>query len=143
MRREVLLAIIVGFTIGLIITFGVYTARKALNNRTVTLPQPTPVASPQTTVTTHFITVTQPETETVHSQEKIALTGTTTPNSVVTVFTEEDEILIYADAEGKFSANIELIGGANIIKLVSINPDSNQTAETELTLVYTTATIEP
>ena len=141
MKKEVLLAIIIGFAIGLIITFGIYTAKKALNqypNATQATPTPTPVS----TTPSHTLTITQPETETVHDQDTLTLTGTTSPDSIVTIFTEEDETIVSADSTGKFSAPIKLIGGANDITVTAITSDG-LTATAELTLVYSTVTIEP
>ena len=139
MKKEVLLAIIIGFTIGLIITFGIYTARKALNQHQSITPTPSPQISPSPS-SSQTLTLTEPENETVSDQEKITLAGTTNPQSLVTIFTQEDEIIVYANDQGKFSTPITLVGGANDITVTSISP-AGPTAQTRLTLVYSTVKI--
>ncbi|MBI4035016.1 MAG: hypothetical protein HY381_01305 [Candidatus Chisholmbacteria bacterium] len=139
MKKEVLLAIVIGFSLGLVITFGIYTARKALREKTPPLPTPSPQSQPQPA---HTLTITSPENETLHNQETITLSGTTTPGSLVTILTPEAEILVYASEFGQFQSDISLTGGINEITIIALTPDGLK-AEQALTLVYSTATIEP
>ncbi len=142
MKKEVVFAIVIGFTIGLIITFGVYTAQKALKEKgAAASPSPTPQleASP---APSHTLSISSPEDEDLVSTDHVDVTGTTTPNSIITIVAEKDQLITYADAAGKFSASVPLIGGANQITLTALS-DTGAKASQELTLVYSTATIEP
>lgn len=141
MKKEVILAIVIGFSLGLVITFGIYTARQALNRHQNANPSPSPQAAPAAT-SVHSLTLTAPEDEAVLSQPTATVSGMTTANALVTLFTESEELLVYADASGKFSAPITLVGGSNDITVTAITPDG-LTATTQLTLIYSTATIEP
>ena len=141
MKKEVILAIIIGFSLGLVITFGIYTARQAVSRHQAANPSPSPQAAPAAT-SIHSLTLTAPETETVFTTAETTISGTTTPNALVTLFTEDTELLVYADNTGKFSTPITLVGGANDITVTAITPDG-LTATAELTLIYSTATIEP
>ena len=70
MRKEIIIAIGVGFVIGLIITFGIYTANKALKQKsqpTAELPQAeTPLPSPVDE--TAVLEITEPENNIVVSK---------------------------------------------------------------------------
>jgi hypothetical protein len=140
MKKEVILAIVIGFSLGLVITFGIYTARQAFNRHQAANPSPSPTPA---TLPSHRLTLATPENEAVLGESTATISGTTTAKALVTVLTEADEIVVYADSVGKFSATMTLVSGANDIKIVSLVPDTNETAEAQLTLIYSTATIEP
>ena len=141
MKKEVSLAIIIGFILGLIITFGIYTANKALKNRqassTSASPSPQAQASP---TPSHNLTVTSPADEALLDQDQISLTGSTSAHALVTILTEKQQLITYADASGNFQVEIKLIGGANDIFVTALTPQG-QEAKTQLTLVYSTAKI--
>ena len=142
MRKEVLIAILIGFGIGLIITFGVITAKSAINqNQEKIIGAVTPsaevIASPEKS--THKITLSQPENKSVVNSEKIEISGTTTPLSAVAVMTgSSGDTVTTADETGRFYQEITLTGGVNIVKAVSISPKGEK-AENQVSVVYTTA----
>lgn len=117
MKKEVLLAIGVGFGLGLVITFGIWTANKSLKQAKV-VPTPTPSASPVVVVDQPVINsliITAPEDESISAVATITVSGTTTPKAIVSIIYEEDETIVEADDKGAFSAKIDLIGGYNTI----------------------------
>lgn len=136
MKKEVVLAIIIGFGLGLLITFGIYTARTALQNQPS--PTPSPLVSPEATGAA--LTVSYPPDEALLDTEKITLEGKTVPHSTVAIVATAGEYLATADEEGNFSVDIELDGGANRIDITSFTPDGS-TATLTLTVVYSTAKI--
>lgn len=141
MKKEVVLAIIVGFSLGLIITLGIYTARRALRRQTPVTSSPQASASPSPTPS-HGLTITSPAEEALLDQDKVILQGMTTPNSLVTVITPQDNLIVTANSTGEFQTQVSLVGGVNQLQIVALTPDG-QRAETSLTLTYSTATIEP
>jgi hypothetical protein len=144
MRKEVLVAILIGFGIGLVVTLGIFTARRALKSGGQTEQQPQPSFSPtpqvekEQTGVENKIAVTSPNNGAVETTEKITLTGTTTPGSTVTIWGGETDIIVAGDEKGQFSAEITLAGGDNEIKITSFSP-TGETAETVVTVVYSTA----
>jgi len=114
MKKEVALAIIIGFAIGLVITYGIYTAQKALQSHTVTdsSSKPTTDQTPEQDRTLHIVS---PENETVASEKSTTLAGTTSPNSYVVILTTDQEYLTQADENGNFAKEITLEAGANYI----------------------------
>ncbi len=145
MRKEALVAILVGLFLGLVITFGVYRANKAVKEHGKTsnssLPvngsqAPSPLPSPMIS-----LRITEPEDNLVLTKSKVTVSGTTEPKSVVALLAEGNEALVLADEEGVFSAEVELTSGANEVKVISLLKTGEEQEKT-LNLVYSTAKIE-
>lgn len=143
MRKEVVIAIIVGFTLGLVITFGIYTANKALKKQT----QPTASLAPSTQSTsplaspTFTLEITEPENNLVVNKNKITVSGKTAAQTVVAIIAEDFDDLVLSDNDGVFSLAVPLTTGSNEIKITAINKNGTQ-EEKILSIVYTTAKIE-
>ncbi len=143
MRKEVSVAILLGFGIGLLVVFGVITAQTALKQH----PQgarseqgsgiPTPSVSKSST-SGHTIALTQPQDGQVFSDTSTSIAGSTSPLSHVAITTEQDQFFVDADGEGKFSQTVTLVSGENEIHLVSFSPGGDRT-ELVISVVYTTA----
>lgn len=142
MRKEVLIAIIIGFGLGLVITFGIWTANRALKGAPST-PAPskeeeaiTPTSAPQE----FSLIITSPEDESISTQEKIEVAGKTTPDITVVILYQEGEKIIQADSQGSFSSEITLVGGANQIEITAYDQDGNEVSKI-INVVYSTAEI--
>jgi hypothetical protein len=141
MKKEIIIAIVIGFILGLIITFGVYTANKALKEQkkpAASLP-PTEEATPEPTRET-TLEISEPENNIVVKEDEITVSGTTLPKTPVAIIAEEFQGFAYSDNDGVFSLDVPLVSGANEIRVVSV-PKEGEKAETVLTIVYTTAEI--
>lgn len=137
MKKEVFLAIIIGAILGLIITFGVYTASSAAKPQLAS-PQPTPIASaPQGA---NHISITSPIPDTLLDNEATTVSGTTTSGATVAIITPDSNAIVVADKDGRFSADVTLEGGINIISATSFDKDGNQ-ATTQVTVIYSTSNI--
>jgi len=151
-RKEVLLAIVVGFGLGLVITFGIWSANKALKKTAV---GPTTTSSGQQeeelarqlagTPTSALqqelpLTIDSPEDESVSAQEKITVAGKTAPQATVTILYQEGEKAIEAGNEGNFSAEVTLVGGPNQIEVAAYDQNGNEISKT-INVVYSTASI--
>jgi len=143
MKKEVLLAIIIGFALGLVITFGIWTANKALKQTApqeeasvqTDSPEPIPTSPPALS-----LTINEPEDNSISEEDEIEISGETAPGSTVALLYESDEIIIEADEKGLFTATIPLEGGSNEIEIISFDQEGNEVSQT-LTVVYTTAEI--
>ncbi|MBI5358491.1 hypothetical protein HZB69_02575 [Candidatus Amesbacteria bacterium] len=150
MKKEVLLAIGVGFGLGLVITFGIWTANKSLKraNTTKTMtsvptPSPlvvsaTPVPSPIPSTT---LMITAPEDESLVATNTINITGKAQPKSIISVAFEEGEMLAEADANGNFTIGVDLIGGYNTLFVTAIDPVTGVESTKTLIVTYSTAKI--
>ncbi|OGD62541.1 hypothetical protein A2160_05845 [Candidatus Beckwithbacteria bacterium RBG_13_42_9] len=138
MPKEITFAILIGFVFGLLITFGLYTANKAIKEQgKQTKAENTVIPSPTTTTTENVLTLSEPKDEELFSDPEITLSGKTNPNAVVAVLLENGELFTEADADGFFSQKITLAAGVNSVSLVSTNAFGNQ-AQIDLTLTYST-----
>jgi hypothetical protein len=138
-KKEVLIAIIIGFALGLVITFGIWTANRALKT---SAPQEEKTLSEETTTVNNIfsLSINSPEDNSISSEEKIEVNGVTAPKAIVVVLYPEGEKILEADEEGQFSTEITLAGGANEIKVSAYNQEGNEEQKI-LTVVYSTAEI--
>lgn len=140
MKKEVILAITIGFVLGLVITFGIWVANRSLKQTSTTAATPTPIVisitpAPTNQVTNNQLTITSPDDESVVAVDKITVTGKTSPNSTVAILYEDGQTFVTSDAEGKFSVEVPLVGGYN--EITATSEDSSQT----ITVTYSTAKI--
>lgn len=147
MKKEVFLAIAIGFALGLVITFGIWTANKSLKS----LPQPSPTSTDQTldnpkatpnpTPVSNFqLTISAPDDEAVLATNKVTVTGKTAEKATVVLVYENASQIISADASGNFTADITLVTGYNVILITAFDKLGNS-AQSQLTVTYTTAKI--
>jgi hypothetical protein len=135
MKREVLFAIIVGFSLGLVITFGIYRAQKSIQNATQdnNEEQETEVEI----ASDHVLTITQPNDGEIVDTDILSVSGVTTAGSLVSVVTNDDQVAVEADEFGNFSAQVEVSAGANEVIVSSFDKAGNQISKT-LTVVFST-----
>lgn len=143
MKKEVVLAISIGFALGLIITFGIWTANQSLKN----LPQPSPKAtiSPSPTpsnsqITNNQLTINTPDDEALVTSNSITISGSTAPAAKLLIISENGEQTAVADASGNFSFDVDLITGFNVITIHSYSADGQEFSKS-LTITYSTAKI--
>lgn len=132
MRKEVILAILIGVTLGLIMTYGIYVASNSLSSDSNVNVTPTPVASPLTAAST--LVISSPEDESLVSESELTVAGTTIPDSTIVISLGTQDITTTADGGGHFSTTVTLPPGGSIIVITSIDP-SGQTTTTERSVV--------
>ena len=149
MRKEVMMAIVLGLFLGFLITGGIwwFSGNRSLPfvaRQTPPLsPTPTPplaTVSPQpTSVPKESIplSIITPEDGEIFNQSEVELKGKTLPGAVVVLIYPEGENIVEADEEGEFVSQIELVGGANEIKVTAYDEEGNKKEEI-LTVVYST-----
>ena len=132
MRKELLLAVLVGISLGLLITFGVYRSRqsadRAQDNQTQDLV--TSQVTNDSSQDNSQLSITSPEDESIVDKEQIIVSGTTGANNFVVVFLNDSELITNADQSGNFSVEVELDEGPNLIVVEAINEDG-QTCKQE------------
>lgn len=144
MKKEVILAIAIGFALGLVITFGIWTANKSLKNlpQAGISPTPSPTAAsspaPNNEVTNNQLTISSPDDETLLNTDTVVVSGQTTANSTLLVISEQDEQVTAADTSGNFSLVVDLVAGYNVITVYAYDTAGNESSKS-LTVTYTTA----
>lgn len=132
MKKELFFAVFIGLAFGLLITYGIYTARSSILPEKDPLPSPSPSASAAPVQSDLVVIV--PEDEQATLDETVTVTGTAAPNAFVSIVTENVEELINSDDQGKFSREIPLEIGANIIVVTAIDQDGAR-AQSERTVI--------
>lgn len=143
MKKEVLIAVVIGLFLGLIVTFGVSTANKAVNNQkqkkiSQSLPSPLIAGLNQP----KNLSITSHESFDLVDQGEITLSGIAWPNAVIALLTENQTYLTQADNEGFFTFSFTLIKGFNEITVIGSDETGN-TQTQNLVLTYSTTKIEP
>ncbi|HPS40478.1 MAG TPA: hypothetical protein PLQ50_00520 [Candidatus Woesebacteria bacterium] len=138
MRKEILLAVFVGITLGLMITFGIYqnseNAKSGQNNTTDQLinhPSSTQSAATQDPQ----LVINRPEEDLLTNEEELIISGSSTPDSFVVIFVNNVENIINTDQSGNFSLKVKLNKGGNLIEINSIDEDGKQINK-QRTVIY-------
>lgn len=141
MKKEILLAIVIGTALGFI-SMGILEAkRKGIS----LFRQPPAAESPTQTLMvtptqpeTPKLSITEPEDETVSTKEKITIKGKASPLATVVIIWDEGEDILVADQEGFFQTEIDLAAGPNEIE-VSAYDENDRVNKQILTITYSTA----
>jgi len=144
-KREVILAIIIGFGLGLVITLGIWVANRSLKNLPSATPEPTssPAVNTQPATVSSgplALAITAPIDEALVATNKVTLTGKTAPGAVATIVYEDNQTIVTADAKGDFTLDVPLVAGYNVITVTAFNA-AGQSATQSLTITYSTAKI--
>lgn len=145
MKKEILIAIVIGFILGLVITFGIWIANKSLKESNTSQPQETVennnnTPTPAQTQGKMQLTIISPEDNNLVNQEKVQIVGKTSPSAEVAAAYPDGEKIIEADENGDFTIDITLVGGGNEITISAFDNQNNEISKT-LNLVYSTAEI--
>lgn len=141
MKKEVLIAVILGLVGGLIITVGMYRARQAGQTAN---PEATfqVLASPAANIPTQTsapsqsgLTVSSPTQDALVFTPTLNITGATQAEIPVVILHNEKEIIVFSDKQGNFSAQATLSSGANIFTIKAMLAGQNS-VETTRTVVY-------
>lgn len=153
MKKEVVIAAIIGVFLGLAVT-GIFWTKKEgglkisldflKKQQTETQEEPAPV--PEETEKENqeepaeevSLDIQQPEDESIVQEGKTTITGETVANATVIIVGEEGEEVTTADENGIFETEISLVGGENFLEIFAFD-DNGQNASDFLTITYSTA----
>jgi hypothetical protein len=141
MKKEILLAILGGGTLGLVIAFGIWKGNSLLkvkkdNPANITeTTTPNPSATLVTNTQEFKITLIKPQNMEVLTQNPTEISGITAPNSYVVISGEDGDIIQKSSDSGSFKADLDLLGGSNQINL-SVFKDDGSMAEAKLLVAY-------
>lgn len=142
MKKEVAISLLVGFGVGLVITFALYLNRNSFKSYYQIISPISEIkeTTPSISQSAHTLSIVSPIDQSISSDSKIKVSGVTSPSSWVTIVTEKGEKVILADKKGNFETDVILISGENEIKVISISESQEQVSKT-VTVVYSTAEI--
>ena len=138
MRKEILLAVFVGITLGLMITFGIYqnseNAKTGQNNTTDQLVKNS-VGTESATIQDPQLVINSPEEDLFTNEAELIVSGSGIPNSFVVILINDVENITNTDESGNFSLKVKLTEGGNLIEINSINEDGKQISK-QRTVIY-------
>lgn len=140
MRKEVILAVIIGVLLGGVILYGINlanTSSKINSGNEKTEESSKETISPESKQTNQ-ISIIFPQDHSVVTDAQLTLKGTSKPNSNIAIVTESDDIITTADANGGFSSVINLITGENIITITSVD-GKQATASSSISIIRAAA----
>jgi len=136
MRKEVLLAILIGISFGLIITFGVYHSRNSISEAQKNQSQDLVKnqLEQNNNENNGQLAINSPDDELLTDNQQLIVSGTTGINNFVVIFVNNQETITHADDAGNFSVEVELDEGGNILIIQSIDEDG-QSCQLERTVI--------
>lgn len=123
MRKEVILAVIIGVLLGGVILYGINLANtsskinsgnKGADDNTQVTPSPAKKSAGQVSIIT-------PQNNSVVTESQVVLKGSAKANASVAIITESDDLITTADNTGNFSSAINLINGENLITVTAVD----------------------
>lgn len=136
MRKEVILAIVLGLTLGTVIVAGYYRANRVVPGDNMTNGQ-NQSPTPTTSAGLELLAITDPEEGDIFTTPVATVSGSTSPNARVVIVSEAEPIFIKPSAQGFFNQEVPLVGGINHLAITAVSDDGKR-ADKELNLVYTT-----
>jgi hypothetical protein len=140
MRKEVILAVIIGVLLGGVILYGINLANNSskLNpdnneteeNNSKATPTPSKKLDNQ-------VTIIIPQDNSVVTESSITLKGSAKANANIAIISESDDLIITADNNGNFSSDVNLISGENTIAVTAVD-DKQATSSASITVIRTT-----
>lgn len=125
--RERVVIVFVAAAIGIVVTtlvFFIYQQtknipQKSSNVTAMNEPTPTPKNS-------QFLSIDQPQDESVSDRRSIQIKGKTNPGATIIVTTNQEDIVAIPTPDGAFSINITIDAGSNRIITRSIAPNGEE-----------------
>lgn len=129
MRKEIILAIIVGVVFGLAATFGLYTLRQSIFRNTTPEAIEASKQGQQATPTPSSnarLTITSPEQDFFVEEKTTQVVGRALPDSIIVVLANNNEFITTADRDGDFAVTVTLTEGGNKLTVIATTPDGSQ-----------------
>jgi len=135
MKKEPIIAVVLGGLLGLGVAFAVWQFSKASSNHKEKSSSESIVDNKNNTIT-EGLSLVEPLEYSVSGQDQIEISGLTYPETLVGIMTESDTQLIFSNSSGEFSTEIELSGGLNDISVWAF-PEGKIPPEIFISVVYT------
>ncbi len=137
MRKEIIISILIGLILGLVITYGFYSAKIATTEENVTkkdeIAQATSSAEESTS---SKLVVTSPEDELVIESGDIKISGSVNAGNFIVVFVDDTPSILEVDTTtNKFDKSIKLSEGPHIIIITALDENGDTTVEERTVIV--------
>jgi len=143
MKKEILIAILIGFYPRIDHYLGIWTANKSLKDNQEKAPQTEDVSvlkPEEENKESLSLKIIEPVNNSISDEEEITIKGRASSSAIITIIYQEGEKILEADEEGNFETEISLVGGTNEIEISAYDEEDNKTTKT-LSIIYSTAKI--
>jgi hypothetical protein len=137
MRKEVIIAVIAGLTIGLVLAFGL--VRVNTRNRSITPiaeNDKTDDASIQQIAKDVKMTLTNIDDGEIYSESPVTLQGIVGLPGRIVISGETEDYILETDANGSFQKEVKLVKGVNKIIIESFDVNGKITDTKEFSVIY-------
>jgi len=146
MKREVLVAIFIGISIGLVFTFGIWLANKSLKEAglkpkespKIAQGNPTPSLPPPTFSNFNLST---PEDNLLTVEKSTSISGQNEPSNILIILSENSQYILPSTNSSSFTKIINLDSGYNRIKVISLGNNGQQSVLSRLVTYSNTASL--
>jgi len=143
MKKEVLIAVLIGFGLGLAIMYGLYRVRVAMTDKPQPIEEivkatPSPTSEAETVIALH-----SPQDGIIQTEKTTTVAGTTLPNAYVVIFVNDQDNITLADESGNFSFVAHLESGSNVIATHVVDNDGNTYTKERVVIVSNIYSEEP
>lgn len=142
MKKEIVIAILIGLSLGLFITYGVYQAKTGIDKKADQDQKNLALTPAPDQEFAGELILNSPANEIIQAETTTSVSGTTLPNSFVVVFVGNVEKITTADESGNFSVEVELESGANIITVVVLDENGRSISLNKTVIVSDEPLIE-
>jgi len=138
MRKEILVAIFVGVSLGLMITFGIYqnSERAKTGQNTITeqlINKQTSTGAAE--LVDNQLVINSPEEDLLTNEAELIVAGSGNPDSFLVVLVNDTEYISSTDESGNFSIKVTLAEGGNLIEVISLDEDG-QSSSKQRSVIY-------
>jgi len=125
MNKDALLATVIGFVVGLVITGLLLVGPKLvsllpnISCPSFSFGQAKPTTTPAPTNANTGLTIDSPLAESIESSAELLVSGTTEPGAMVALQTDTDDEVVLAKEDGKYAGKVTLIEGKNDLTVTS------------------------
>jgi hypothetical protein len=136
MNKDAILATLIGFGIGLLITGLLLVGPNITKSLPkIKLPTTASTTTPTPTPSQFTVTIESPLAEAIENSTDVLVSGVTSPGSTVVIAGSVDDTAVVAQADGKYAGKVTLTEGKNDI-IVTSYQQTKQASQT-VTVYYT------
>lgn len=136
--KERIIIVFVAVIIGLVLTTVGYLIYQSFQTPSTPPTDTTTTKSEQQTQLSptpdksFFITITEPQPESITDKRTVTISGTTNPGNTVIISSNQDDVVAEPKADGTFSTSITINAGPNVIIARAMNDNGESVEETRV-----------
>ncbi len=136
--KERIIIVFVAVIIGLVLTTVGYLIYQSFQTPSTPSTDTTTTKSEQQTQLSptpdksFFITITEPQPESITDKRTVTISGTTNPGNTVIISSNQDDVVAEPKGDGTFSTSITINAGPNVIVARAMNDKGESVEETRV-----------